>query len=819
MLAVLKAGGAYVPLDPAYPDERLRFVLEDANIPVVLTQESLLSRLAEDRSKIMALDSEWESIAQESGETPLSLVTPDHLAYVIYTSGSTGKPKGVMIPHRAFLNYVVTSSRDYELGPDDRVLQFASLSFDSSVEEIFSCLASGARLVLRTDWMLESASVFLRRCEDWGITVLSLPTAYWHELTAALEAETLRIPESLRIVVIGGERAIADRLSLWQKHVSQNVRLINSYGPTETTVGATAADLSRTSTTDVPHEVPIGRPIPNAQAYVLDEIGQLVPIGVPGELYIGGIGLARGYLSRPDLTAERFVPDPFGGHAGTRLYRTGDMVRWRVDGQLECLGRMDDQIKLRGFRIELGEIEALLRQHPQVAESIVALREDTPGDQRLVAYVVPDARREGRLPGVSDEGLVNETNALWEAQYQRAVDELQRSASNLSDPSLEIFKWSGLPNTDEEVLEWINKTVDRIRALEPRRILEIGCGSGLLLTRLAPHCSKYWGTDFSQTAIENLRQRIAVSGHPCPQVTLFHRMADDFSGVKPGAFDAVVLNSVVEYFPSREYLLRVLEGAVKALEKGGFIYLGDVPDQTLLETFYTSDQLYKSDSSLPTSEFLRIVRGRLEKEKRLTVAPDFFYALRNHLPQIKNVQIELAQGQFKNEATKLHVDTHYEVILRVAAATESPNGIQYLDWGKERLALQDLRQLLQTSKPDSLHVGGVPHYRLLWRMKAVQLAALEGNPTTVGDLQRMLGPIPEREELDEWRTLSEQLSYDLSITLSGPDRRGHCDVMINRACCSSFPRTDPTSFKKTAAPGDLSISTRMFPTPLRLLTI
>jgi len=398
LLAVLKAGGAYVPLDPAYPDERLRFVLEDANIQLLLTQQCLLPRLAGRGSRIMTLDLEWESISQESGGNPFSMVTPGHLAYVIYTSGSTGKPKGVMIPHAAFLNYVVTSSRDYELGPGDHVLQFASLSFDSSVEEIFSCLVSGARLVLRTDRMLESASVFLTRCEDWDITVLSLPTAYWHELTAALDAEALRVPESLRVVIIGGERALADRLSLWQKHVPKNVRLINSYGPTETTVGATAADLSSTPTNDVAHEVLIGRPISNAQTYVLDRIGQPVLIGVAGELYIGGVGLARGYLNSPEVTAERFLPNPFSNDHGARVYKTGDLVRYSPNGNLECLGRVDDQVKIRGFRIELGEIEAVLSQCQGVNQAIVLVHEASPGDKRLVAYVVRDNAHELSIP-------------------------------------------------------------------------------------------------------------------------------------------------------------------------------------------------------------------------------------------------------------------------------------------------------------------------------------------------------------------------------------------------------------------------------------
>jgi amino acid adenylation domain-containing protein len=389
LLAVLKAGGAYLPLDPGYPAERLRFMLEDANVRVVLTQQSLISRLPEFSCRIICLDPGWEAFATESGENLPDTVTPDHLAYVIYTSGSTGRPKGVMIPHRALMNYVEAACLEYQIGSADSVLQFASFSFDASVEEIFPCLICGGRLVLRAEWMLETASVFLNQCQEWGITVVSLPTAYWHELAAALAEESLTFPELLRLVIIGGERALPDRLGLWQTQVPERVKLMNSYGPTEATVVTTMTEVSRSAKVEVTAaEIPIGRPIPNVQTYVLDRFGQPLPVGVKGELFIGGHGLARGYLRQPELTADRFVPHPFAADPGARLYRTGDLARYLPDGSLEFAQRVDDQVKIRGFRIELREIEAVLSEHPEVRQTVVLVHEDEPGSKQLTAYIV-----------------------------------------------------------------------------------------------------------------------------------------------------------------------------------------------------------------------------------------------------------------------------------------------------------------------------------------------------------------------------------------------------------------------------------------------
>jgi len=312
------------------------------------------------------------------------------MAYIIYTSGSTGKPKGVVIEHKAVVNYTQAISREFALTASDRLLQFASLSFDVSVEEIFTTLTNGATLVLRTDSMLDSMAIFLQQCQEWGITILDLATNFWHELTLSLDKESLTLPDSVRLVVIGAEKALPERLATWHKNVGQRVRLLNGYGPTEATIAASFCDL--TQETKVRAVVPIGKAIDNLQLYILDQHLQPVPIGIPGELHIGGVGLARGYYNRPDLTNERFISNPFRNNPNARLYKTGDLVRYRSDGNIEFLGRTDHQVKIRGFRIELGEIESTLSQHPAIQKTLVIASEDLPGNKRLVAYVIPNGQ-------------------------------------------------------------------------------------------------------------------------------------------------------------------------------------------------------------------------------------------------------------------------------------------------------------------------------------------------------------------------------------------------------------------------------------------
>ena len=385
LLAVLKAGGAYLPLDPQYPTERLEYMLADSAATLVLTRRTLgkgLRGVAQEKLIFLDDQPQKESLGRCPDEDPENRAGPDNLAYVIYTSGSTGNPKGVAITHRALLNHNFAVRDAYRLQAADRVLQFAPISFDISVEEIFPTWLSSGTVVLRPTNPGLSPVQLLEEIEQEKITLLNLPTAFWHELVEALRGKPL--PPSVRLVVVGGEKVSDEAFRRWQEHAPEAVQLMNGYGVTEATVSST---LYAARPGD--QNLPIGRPLANAFALVLDEANRPVPVGTPGELYIGGTSLARGYWKRPELTAERFIPNPFPQIRSERLYKTGDLVRLRDDGNLEFIGRRDEQVKLRGYRIELGEIEAALRQHADLKDAAVAVREDGPGKKRLIAYCVP----------------------------------------------------------------------------------------------------------------------------------------------------------------------------------------------------------------------------------------------------------------------------------------------------------------------------------------------------------------------------------------------------------------------------------------------
>ncbi|HYR06203.1 MAG TPA: amino acid adenylation domain-containing protein, partial [Longimicrobium sp.] len=389
LLGILKSGAAYVPLDPRAPVDRLAHILRDSGAAVLVADEGLVRGLGAHVPAVVTLDGAWADEGGAAEHDPAPLGGGSDAAYVIYTSGSTGRPKGVIVEHRSMRAYTETAVAQYGIGAEDRPLQFASAAFDASIEEIFPALASGATLVLRDDAMLGSPALFWEACARECVTIVNLPTAYWHQLASALDEDAPSpVPACVRLVIIGGERALTERVARWQRVVGSAVRLVNTYGPTEATVVATLRDLAEWDAA-AGREVPIGGPVRGGRVYVLDGDGEPVPAGVPGELYLGGAGLARGYLDRPALTAERFVPDPFAAEPGARLYRTGDLARFVAGGDLEFVGRGDGQIKIRGYRVELQEIEARLTDHPAVASAAVVLRKSPEGEPYLAAFVVP----------------------------------------------------------------------------------------------------------------------------------------------------------------------------------------------------------------------------------------------------------------------------------------------------------------------------------------------------------------------------------------------------------------------------------------------
>ncbi len=781
VLGILKAGGAYVPLDPTFPGERLAFMIEDSDLTVLLTQESLLAELPSTRAKKVVLDAEWDSISQNSSENFANAVTADNLAYVIYTSGSTGKSKGVEVGHRALTNFLFSVQREPGIGADDVLLAVTTLSFDIAGLEIYLPLISGARVAIVESEVAADGIQLQQRIADSAATVMQATPATWQMLiTAGWQGQP-----GLK-VLCGGEalsRELANEL------LARGLTLWNMYGPTETTIWSTTCRIEGVG--DSP--ITIGRPMANTRVYLLDEYQRPVPVGVAGELHIGGDGLARGYLNRPQLTAEKFIPNPFSEEPDARLYKTGDLARYLANGEIECLGRIDYQVKIRGFRIELGEIESVLRQHASVRESVVVAREDVEGERRLVAYVVPDrGRRDVAVNDASQAEQVSRWQNVWDSTYTQTAPP--------ADPAFNIAGWNdsytGEPIPAEEMREWVDQTVDRILALRPQRVLEIGCGTGLLLFRLAPNCVHYHGTDLSKTALDALRQQL--SGAQLQNVTLTEQTADDFTGINAQAFDTVILNSVVQYFPSVGYFVRVLEGAFKCLRPGGSIFLGDLRSLPLLKVLHTSVEVHTSPPSLSVSELQRRVQNRIAQEKELAIDPALFTLLRSRLPQISHVNVQLKGGRYHNELSKFR----YDVALRVGGEPVRRVGQPWLDWQIEELHLEDIRRILTTTTPEILAIRGVPDARLASDFRAlILLEADEGNLKTAGELKEALqnSSFKQGIEPEEFWALSKDLPYEVELTWAGPAGEGTFDVILRKRS-TSYVEVVPEQDRKIDGP-------------------
>ncbi|HEV7398618.1 MAG TPA: amino acid adenylation domain-containing protein [Pyrinomonadaceae bacterium] len=780
LFAVLKAGGAYVPIDPAYPAERVALILEDTAAPVVLTEQSLLPALPSLSARIVCPDEEREEIARESAERLANSVDPNNSAYIIYTSGSTGKPKGVMVTHSNVLRLFAATQDYFAFNEQDVWTLFHSYAFDFSVWEMWGALLHGGRLVIVPYWASRSPEGFYELLCRERVTVLNQTPSAFRQLSQIDERSPSDIQQrlALRLVIFGGETLDFESLSTWfRDHDDEQPELVNMYGITETTVHVT---WRRVRITDLGPSAGslIGQPIADLRGYVLDQHMELLPMGLPGELYVGGPGVARGYLGRPELTAERFVPDPFSSKQGTRLYRTGDLVRYRAPRELEYLGRVDQQVKIRGFRIEPGEIETALEQHDEVREAVVICKEELAGEPRLIAYIVPAPNHGERDQQSGNPQLSAEQVSQWEMVF----NENYSQPINHPDPTLNITGWNnsytGMPIAEEEMREWVEQTVKRILSLRPQKVLEIGCGTGLLLFRLASQCARYVGTDFSPIALNYIQQTLSLRNEDLPQLELLQRRADDFEGFEPGAFDLIILNSIVQYFPGIDYLLRVIEGAVKVVEPGGFIFIGDVRSLPLLEAFHVAVQLHQAPDSLPVTQLEERVKRHMAQEEELIIEPAFFAALRQHLPQISDVHVLLKRGRYQNEMTQFR----YDVILRLDESQPSNGETVGLNWQNEKLTITALSQFLTETRPEVLTLTNVPNWRVFPALKALELLANEQRPETVGELRQLMQQVAAGDSIDpeEVGELSSEIPYGISLGWSNPNSPASFDVVCQR---------------------------------------
>ena len=769
VFAVLKTGAAYVPLDLDYPVERLAMMLADAgpvcvlssraaggalgsvdagpvDAPlVVLDDEDVVAELAALPDGPLA-DEERPWCGPECGtDVPGRL---EHPAYVIYTSGSTGRPKGVVTPHRGLTNMLAHHSEEVFApiaaeagGRRLRIAHTSSFSFDMSWDELLG-LVDGHELHLCDEELRRDPQRLVAYCQEQRIDVIDVTPTY---ARALIDEGLLQGAHRPALVMLGGE-AVPE--SVWAElRDSDGVSAYNLYGPTECSINALGGSIADS------HTPTVGKAVFNTRTYVLDSALRPVATGSPGELYLAGSGLARGYHNRYALTAERFVADPYAVVPGGRMYRTGDLVRQRPDGLMDFLGRADDQVKIRGFRVELGEVEAVLAEHSHVAQAaVIAADAPASGVKRLVGYVVPtplEALDRGRV----EQEQIGEWRQVYDTGYTQADTALVTEDFSGWDSS-----YDGQPIPLPQMREWREMTVARICELTPRRVLEIGVGTGLLLAEVAPASEVYWATDFSPPAIQSLRADLGRDPELTERVTLACQPADVIDGLAAGFFDTVIINSVIQYFPNIGYLTDVLAKAITLTAPGGAVFVGDVRDRRLLRCFHTAVQLVRTDGA-SAEQVRQAIERSVRLERELLVAPDYFARLRERVPDIAGVDIRIKRGWAHDELTRYR----YDVVLRKSPAeVVSLADVVQLIWGEQIVDVDALANLLDQRRPSPLRVGRIPNARVASEAAAAR-ALDEGKPIT--DVLRVLGADGgvEPEALHE---LGERLGYRVITTWS-----------------------------------------------------
>ena len=746
ILGILKASGAYVPLDPSYPLERLSYMIGDSRIKILLTQKKLVDNFLEYDGEIICLDTDWKNIECQKAENIVNITTSETLAYIIYTSGSTGKPKGVMVTHgnlihstQARINYYQESLNGY--------LLLSSFGFDSSVAGIFWTLCVGGKLLLPSSNFQTNPLDIIDLISQHNISHLLCLPSLWKLLLTQDDSHKLA---SLQVVIVAGEVCPLDLVTLHYNNLS-NTSLYNEYGPTEATVWST---VYQCQSEDSYAKVPIGRAISNSQIYILDSDFKPVSMGSIGEICIGGLGITKGYLHRPELTREKFIVNPFVGSQNKTqefIYKTGDLAKYLPDGNIEFIDRVDNQVKIRGFRLELGEIEAVLSQHPQVNQvAIIALTEDL-GDKRLVAYVVPK--------NDIDEEVQKEQVAQW----QEVDNAIYSQSNDVGDPTLNLIGWNnsydGKAIPEAEMQDWVKQTSDRILSQNPQRVLELGCGTGMLLFRIGPVCDLYLGTDISQEALDYIDRHLNAIKCDQNQIKLSQREASNFSGIENHSFNGVVINSVTQHFPSGDYLFEVLEKAVNVISDSGFVFVGDIRNRDLLEVFHTSVQLHQADDNLSIEQLRQRIQTRIRNEEDLVISPDFFLALQECLPKISCVEIQLKRGRYHNELSKFR----YDVFLHVNQNNVILNPTYCLDWQQNSLDFQSVKKLILDNKNEVIEIKNIPNPRLIKEIYLLDLIT-DKSIENVQELRKKIESIEVKGiEPEDWWNLGIEVDGKIII--------------------------------------------------------
>ncbi|UZW58360.1 non-ribosomal peptide synthetase [Lysobacter enzymogenes] len=768
LLAVMKAGAAYVPLDPSYPRARLQLMIEDSAMRLLVCDARMeWAQGVGVLERVVRLEREQAAIAQEPAGAPETGVDAADAAYVIYTSGSTGRPKGVQIPHGAVVNFLESMRLAPGLGEDDVLLAVTSLSFDIAGLELYLPLVAGARVVVVDREVAGDGFALARALREGDATVMQATPSTWRMLAAS----GWRGERPLKMLC-GGEALAPD---LAAQMLGWGEEVYNLYGPTETTIWSTLARVRAHDPSS------LGRPIANTRCYLLDTTLGLAPIGARGELYIAGDGLAHGYLRQPALTAERFLPDPFGRAPGARMYRTGDVARHRDDGSLEFLGRVDHQVKIRGHRIEIGEIENALRAHPAVAEAVVAATQEDAGDLRLTAYVVADPEhRHAHADAHADDGEAEQL-AQWRAVWDKTYD----AAGAGEDPDFNIAGWAssytGEPLAAAQMRLWVGHTLERIAALRPARLIEIGCGTGLLLLPLSAACERYVGLDFSAISLQHIRDRLAGATGARGAVELLQRQAHELDDLADGSFDTAVMNSVVQYFPSLDYLLRVLDALLPKIAEGGRIFLGDLRSLALLEAFHASVQLQRAEDGLAAAVVRERTMQAMERESELVLHAGLFERLRQRWPRLGRVEVLPKRGGYDNELSRFR----YDVVLHLDASAQRE--VSWRTWSADSTPQALARELRSTGAAAAIGLSQVANARVHAALAAADAlrelpASSDAGATEVGRIRAALRDArAEGIDPEQWWQMGAREGLQVELSFAAGGEGGRYDVVVSEA--------------------------------------
>lgn len=716
LLGVLRAGAAFVPMEPSYPDDRLRQLAQDSELRLVLCDPADTDRLADLEVETLGFaDPGAPAWQQQGGGQIYAGVRPGqaNAAYVLFTSGSTGRPKGAANTHGALTNRLSWMYHEHRMDATHRVLQKTPIGFDVSIWELLLPLVSGATLVFAVPDGHRNPEYLHDLIDRQRITICHFVPSMLSTFVQAARAQ--RHP-SLRTVVCSGEELPASLADQVGERYPQ-VELHNLYGPTEAAIDVSAQRV------DPADALPpsIGRPARGVRLYVLDGEMRPQPVGIPGQLHIGGVQLARGYVGRPGLTAERFVPNPF--EPGLRLYATGDLARWRPDGDLEFLGRLDGQLKIRGNRVEPAEIEHLLREHPAVTDAMVLAGTATADTVELIAYLTLASAE-------AATGLRADQVRRWQTVFDQTYLDAARPEQSV-DPTFDIRGWNSSytnqPIPAAEMAEWVDGIVHRALECPHERIVEIGAGTGMLLFRLAGHCVEYLATDVSEESIARLAAHRHLLGGDADRVRLSRQAAEDFTGIPDRAADLVLINSVVQYFPDADYLVRVLDGAVAAVRDGGSVLVGDVRCLPTQRAFRTAVELSRKPTDTPVVELRQAVDGQLAREEELVIDPALFAAYGARQPRVSSVAVLPKLGERDNELNAFR----YDVLVTVGEPVSAVD-YQNVPWaGRDRL-----RDQLAELPSAGLWVTGIPDPRIHPHVRAAELLDTPGVAAgTAGELR------------------------------------------------------------------------------------